>query len=516
MYLYPFLFALYPVLALLAHNIHEVSPDVAFRPALISLAVALILFILFGLLQRSLFRAAVSTTLTLVLFFSYGHVYEVLQKVSLAGFILGRHRLLVIIYGLVWIVGLVGLHFRLRPNPTLTQALNVIGLVLLLMPGYQVAASLLTTSFSQRQIEQTFLLNEDAQLSVQGSRPDVYYILLDGYTRADALQRDFNFDNTGFIAALQELGFYVADCSQANYLSTEHSMTSALNMSYIPDLEQRIRSLGLPPEQVWSLLTQSAVRQNLEGLGYQVVAFDSGYQWSRLPGADIYLEYTGKPYQMQLLKPFEYVLLRTTALLIWSDMTFRQLPEYQNTQFKGGEFIYEDHINRQLFILDQLPRLAKVSSPKFVFVHLLLTHVPYNFDPQGNILTDRGFYTGDLIAPVDDEHLMQGYVYGIQFTNYRLLPILRQILADSAEPPVIVIHGDHGLNGDNRQQILNAYYFPNQAYQALSPSITPVNSFRVVFNTFFAGQYPLLEDVTYDYDGRRAADAHPCPAQRNP
>lgn len=45
--------------------------------------------------------------------------------------------------------------------------------------------------------------------------------------------------------------------------------------------------------------------------------------------------------------------------------------------------------------------------------------------------------------------------------------------------------------------ILNAYYFPRRKYDALHDGISPVNSFRVVFNTFFAAKLELLPDRSF-------------------
>ena len=45
--------------------------------------------------------------------------------------------------------------------------------------------------------------------------------------------------------------------------------------------------------------------------------------------------------------------------------------------------------------------------------------------------------------------------------------------------------------------ILNAYYLPGHA-DALYPSISPVNSFRVALNEYFDASLPLLEDVNYN------------------
>ena len=45
--------------------------------------------------------------------------------------------------------------------------------------------------------------------------------------------------------------------------------------------------------------------------------------------------------------------------------------------------------------------------------------------------------------------------------------------------------------------ILNAYYLPGADPPPCMPQISPVNTFRVIFNQYFGGHYPLLEDVSY-------------------
>ncbi len=48
-------------------------------------------------------------------------------------------------------------------------------------------------------------------------------------------------------------------------------------------------------------------------------------------------------------------------------------------------------------------------------------------------------------------------------------------------------------------RILNAIYFPNEEYGGLYKDITPVNTFRVIFNEFFAQELPLLPDKSYSF-----------------
>ncbi len=74
------------------------------------------------------------------------------------------------------------------------------------------------------------------------------------------------------------------------------------------------------------------------------------------------------------------------------------------------------------------------------------------------------------------------------------------ILATSKTPPVIIIQADHGKVGENKYdkfKITNAYYLPNVKGNVIYPTITPVNTFRVIFDHYFGGDFKLLPDIIY-------------------
>jgi hypothetical protein len=77
-----------------------------------------------------------------------------------------------------------------------------------------------------------------------GEAPHVFYVILDAYARHDVLAEHYGFDNTPFLEALRERGFYVAAGSESNYTMTSYSLTSSLNMSYIEDLREAARREG--------------------------------------------------------------------------------------------------------------------------------------------------------------------------------------------------------------------------------------------------------------------------------
>ena len=43
---------------------------------------------------------------------------------------------------------------------------------------------------------------------------------------------------------------------------------------------------------------------------------------------------------------------------------------------------------------------------------------------------------------------------------------------------------------------MNAYYLPGHN-DKLYPTITPVNTFRLIFDTYFGGKYDMLPDISY-------------------
>lgn len=161
--------------------------------------------------------------------------------------------------------------------------------------------------------------------------------------------------------------------------------------------------------------------------------------------------------------------------------------------------LVREHVTSQLFILDKLPDVPAIAGPKFVYAHIFIPHYPYVLGPDGQIMTDPGFYGADRGDAVNDEYQKQGYINQVQYINKRILPILQTIVNESKTPPIIVLMGDHGLRDNNRFTDLNAYYLP-KGYGKLYASITPVNSFRLIFGEYFGADYPLLSDISYASD----------------
>jgi hypothetical protein len=491
---YPFLFAAYPVLALLSVNIKEVEDAVALRPLLLTILLAAVLFFVSRLTTRDAQKAALLTALFLVLFFSYGHVYDLLKQSANS---LARHRFLGPAYLVLLAAGLWWIFHKARNQASLTEALNIVGIVLVVFPLAQSGYFVARTAVENRHAEQTSVPQSALAPDLNQPLPDVYYIVLDTYTRADALQRDFDLDITPFLDEMRGLGFYVAECSQSNYDYTLSSVTATLNMTFIPRL---LKQAGISEDDLWIYMQKSEVRRQLEAIGYKTVAFETGFEWSEIKDADYYLRRGNAGLQ---ISPFETLLADTTALRALSDLSYK----FAEAKLSNR---YASHISRQLFVLDELKNVPDIPGPKFVFVHILIPHLPLVFMPDGSIVTDPGFYSGLDDGPINGEYRIQGYRNQVQFINNRLPDIARALIEKSGPPPVIVIMGDHGLERKHRNLILNLYYFPNGGEANLYSTITPNNSFRVMFNTYFGAEYKLLPDRSFHEGGPRGAPVTDC------
>jgi hypothetical protein len=485
---HPFLLAIYSALALLAYNIREVNVSVAVRPLFFSLALALALLGILRLAFKHWLPAALAASLILILFFSYGHLYEFLKANPVFGMQLGRYRLLAPLYlvfmglGLWWVAG------RKSNLSQLTFFLNILAAFLLLFPLVQMGGYAVQQAASQKKLQANPKENGQIVSAAAQNEPDIYYIILDSYTRADVLQKDFGYDNSHFIDSLRRMGFYVADCSLTNYPATEISLSSSLNMAYLQDIAQSLPAGTNLGSVIISLLKHSQVRTQLESIGYKTVAFATGYDWIEWKDASLYLEPEFNLLSFKEMRPFEAMFIKSTAAVAAFDIQqlFPQGPAEIDT------ISYQDHIKREFFLLNQLDIMPTIPGPKFVYAHILIPHGPFVFGADGKALADPSIYeNADLAA------WKQGYTDEVQFINGHLLSILPGLIANSRIPPIIIIQGDHGSKV-NRFPILNAYYLPGAGKEKLYSTISPVNSFRLIFDTFFGAHYNLLQDVPYD------------------
>lgn len=478
---HPVLLTVYPILALLGHNIGEVEIDAAYRSLIVGIILTILVLVLLSLLLHNWRKAAVVLAMMVVLFFFYGHLYNYLHDIGPVMLI--RHRylfplLFVLIGLLVWRTIKSKADFI-----ETTTWLNIFSILMLVFPIYQIVGYEIQRGNEIKNAPVETIVG--SANSVPGNMPDVYYIILDAYGRSDILQKEFGFDNTEFLNDLKSRGFYVADCAQSNYAKTAISLGSSLNINYLQGLTTEGLTFETRFSPAWALIRNNAVMEEFKRLGYKTVAFETGYSWTEFKDSTVYLAPSGG-----VAVGFETLLIRTSALLILDDAgwleRFHYTPEAQKHDLV-------------LFVLDQLgDTVPQIQGPKFVFVHLVIPHQPFVMGPNGELSVVAPRTLNNEESYRRDDYVL-GYTNQTAFISKEFPRVLDAIINQSSTPPVIIIQGDHGPASNDpevRMSILNAYYFPN-ADPAVYPKITPVNTFRVIFNTYFNAGLPILEDHSY-------------------
>lgn len=502
--LHPFLIALYPVAAFLGANVGHIVFASSLRALVVCLVLAGLIWASLRLVLRDGPRAAFLTTVALVLLFSYGHVYTMLDGLDL-GIDLGRDRYLLPAFGLVLVGSALWIWRRQRNLALVTSVINLFAVIALVLPVlqillYPIRSGRLSPLPGGGEGNGAGSSTFELALPAGETAPDIYYIVADTYTRADALRTFLSYDNSPFIRQLEDLGFYVASCSSSNYSRTLMSVASSLNLGYLDSFAAQMVAEQTDPYRLGSAIQHSLLRQKLEQAGYTTVVLASGFEPTEWKDADVYLS-PRREMRVELFgglnETESYLLKGSLGVLVYR--FFPRLPFETRLQF---DYAYVEHRNRLLFTLDELPRVAALDGPKFVFVHVLAPHEPFVFRPDGGYVERRTPFTlnNDEETRAWDAY-SSGYVGQLAYLNTRFAEVMSGLLAASETPPIIVLQGDHGIRRMQdpwaRVAILNAYYFPGQVGEGLYPTISPVNTFRLMLDNRFGTQLGLLPDRTY-------------------
>ncbi|HEX2980403.1 MAG TPA: hypothetical protein VHO48_09075, partial [Anaerolineaceae bacterium] len=321
---HPLILSIYPVTALLASNAAQVRPQVAARAALLSLAFGLVVYACLRWIVRDTGRAALLASLALVLFFTYGHVYGLVEGQQVLGLRVGRHLVLAAVWLLLLAGGGWSILRQARAVSTWNLVLNGSAAVLLVMVLVQLAPLGLRKDWVNAPASAPTEMAQSGLLS-DADRPDVYYIILDAYGREDVLRERYGFDNQPFLDSLRALGFVIPECTQSNYANTVMSVSSTFYMQPLEEFSDLIARGD--QERDWityqGYLRDNPVRRNFESLGYKTVAFETGYWWGEISDADYYIVPNDNPLDSYSagyeINEFEVMFLRTTLLRIASE-----------------------------------------------------------------------------------------------------------------------------------------------------------------------------------------------------
>ena len=273
-----------------------------------------------------------------------------------------------------------------------------------------------------------------------------------------------------------------------------------MNMNYInflaDELGEDSRSYDPLLGKDFGLYADNQVIKNFKSMGYKVAKIGSVPMYlHEIPLADLSLCY--KSIHLMDNRLFDTVA-RTSMI---------------------GYFIerWSEDLQRQIIIcaFEELPKISSYyEEPVFVWSHIMLPHFPLIFGADGESVTP-----GESLLVMNNPHVFEGtdsswnikqqFLQQLQFANKKSMELVDKIL-ENEKQSIIIIQSDHGsafdvnlhdpTDDDVHQRLsnINAIYFPDEKpREILMNDQTNVNTFRIVFNSYFGSDYDILEDKIY-------------------
>lgn len=515
--IYPWLAGISPILHLYKENLGLVLDSEVIPCILLMLLGTSIVFYIFNRLLQSTQLAAFVTCLCSLVFSLSGHIYVLVFIPKSLG-----------VWTLLTLAGLAYIIFALRKMRShkffaqATPSFNLIALALLaLQLASLVFAWVETSKFVQiyaDNIPNASPGKNTPKAMDSATKPDIYYIVPDGYPSDAWLKLTENYDNSEFTNALEDRGFVVVSQAQSNYTNTLATFASVLNMQYYQS--------NPSPYSDYDFLrleaANSKVARLLAELGYTYIQLLSG---SIIPSpmADIIRDFAPQgtiEIEVDVTTISEGLFtgkLRNTADPALIERSFKRsfYEAYMDTTLlrlarsrlgkllQSAQDLPHDASAPERFLetIDEVVKISEMPEATFTIIHLLKPHAPVVFNEGGEPIPWN-------YRPSPEEFFAE-----LRFVNSRFLHLIDSILARSNNPPVIIFQSDHGSilgmgPGPERNTLFDiyaAYRLPSQYSVDFPKPFTTVNTFRLILNSVFSSGYELLTDKLFELPRRYKA-----------
>ncbi|HVM89820.1 MAG TPA: sulfatase-like hydrolase/transferase [Puia sp.] len=317
------------------------------------------------------------------------------------------------------------------------------------------------------------------------NKPDIYFFVFDEYTNNNTLKKMWGYDNSGITNWLSSEGFRVLPSTKANYSFTVFSVSSTFNMDY---LDKKVGGDGTVTANLLKAnqsLSDNETFSILRKENYSIhfiAPFNNSIQENGLKHFFDYLidgQIPGQTLPASLMKTI-FSDIRTTKYY------------YKRDSLSFEEELREkcEQIKKTVDLIKKTADSARNRKPHFVYGHILVPHVPHIFDS-----TERFLTYSESRKPLYDTYTAQ-----VKYANTLIKDIVGYIKLHNRTNTIIIVEGDHGFRRfpESEKEFwlpnFDAIYFPDHDYSLLYDTMTPINTFRIVFDKFFHQNYPLLKD----------------------
>jgi len=490
----PYFLVLLP-LFFIAHGYNDLFGFFPFQFVLLNFITTLFAAALLYLTAAALFKNkqknALFTFWLLLIILAFGSIHDEFKKIFNAGFFSSYKFILPLIL-LAFILLFIYLKKKESAFSGFFRFLNLLFFIFLLYEFFSGILNFIHYKKGSNLLDNRFTAvsqYRSKSFVPDSAKPDIYFLVFDAMPSTNAMKTSWNYDNSSLDSFLLKKGFYISKDSKSNYNLTVLSVSSTLNMDYTPPINLYQDETKMYFKASASILDNSLTKiLQKEGYSisqYQPVSFNNKDWKGTLFFHDmLYMNYFYKTLPGRMYRDLGWNFSRL-------NLTF--IKENAISRYEKRNIESERDLHKTIELVKGSCSLTN-PKPQFVYAHFELPHDPFVFDSAGNRKP-----TVETIQ-LTEEDQPNAFIEQVKFANHIIDTLVTHIKKSNKKNTVIIIEGDHGFRniygkkGYMTFDNLNSIYYPDGDYRSHYPSISPVNSFRVVLNKFFAASMPLLKD----------------------
>ena len=341
--------------------------------------------------------------------------------------------------------------------------------------------------------------NEDAYISDKEltyeyqllEKPDIYYIVFDGYPNLDVAQELYDYDSENIRSIFQKNNITINDLSTSPYGRTTYTFASIFEGKYLfnpPEVNFVDRKQILENYKSGNTFVENILRKN----GYSIFKYGNKTFCS---DSDVCINELVK--NINTNNSVVYDLLMETPLKVLIEkgwISFNDIFKLScNTSCEFNRS--KDEKFESLFNVVN----ENTNTPKFVFFHLMNTHEPYVFDENCEFLENPSY----RLAKDNKQSLFST----INCANNEISYLINSI---NLKNTILIIQSDHGPNFEEQvsssnnlaNNQLKSRYFTLSAsnyndYCQKEEKISGVNTFRALIECLSGKSIIRAEEKNY-------------------
>ena len=314
--------------------------------------------------------------------------------------------------------------------------------------------------------------------------PNVYHILLDAHPNQKAMEI-IGGGLQPFYRELEQLGFVTFPESRSNYPCTSLSVTSMLDMDYLPK--------DVSISFINNKRHNSKVFNEFKRYGYRILLGTDNRMIRSLYGKT------------------DGDIISNSSLLVQLYSLLIQTPVKHTFENVFSGVFRSACINAIEGVFESLKRCRNTygSNNNVFYTHVLCPHEPCIFSKRAKNRSFSGFLIKFNTSHLSTKETHQAYcenVYGIDALVLKWIKeILRQYEAEAIKP-IIVLHGDHSILYNGRNDLSNPFITADTVYGNLlalyvpkewehdAKDLTFINLYRWIFNHLFGTNYLYFKE----------------------